>query len=262
MGNGDNPQEKPTPATTSLLFIFSPSELFRCVTGIPGKNQIIAVLNSHSKPPPRKELRSTLEMNTEELKVLFRGFLRVSRKRNDEVYLSEHHGVLRSKKEFHIHFSFSGSEFAEVYPQLQDRLRLRDMEAIRRTRLMEWAAEDLEKCIDELSKTNQGTKQITGPESDIVELFYHPVYARINLSTSCDFFGFSRSFSFVKEYVRYFDLKDFHLVISHNNIQIAMTCDEYVKHIIPIKGIEWAKTWVSAYERAFKEGDTGTVLDS
>lgn len=241
---------------------FRPTDMFRCVTGIPGKNQVIAVLNNHSEYPPRRDLRSTLDMKDDELRILFGGFLQAARKRADEVRMTEHHGSLRSKRDFHVHFIFSSSDFGEVCPQSQDRFKLRDLETSRRAKLMEWAGKDLENCIRELSNPPSEGNLIIGPESDIIRKTHHPKYARISFSTSCDFFGFLRTFTFVKKYIEYFDLKNFHLIVSHDYIQIAMTCDEYVKHTLMIKGIDWVRNWVSEYEAAFREGDVRTILDS
>lgn len=257
-----NPKREQHQKRPPYYSFFRPGELFRCVTGIPGKNQIIAVLNTRSDPLPRRELRTTLDMNAEELKVLFRGFLQASRKRADEVRLSEHHGILRSKKEFHVHFIFSGMDFAEVYPHGQDRFKLQEMETARRVKLMEWAAKDLEKSISELSKINLEPELIAGLKSDIVERVYHPKYAKIIFTTSCDFFGFSRTFAFVKEYIQYYDLKNFHLIVSHDSIEVAMTCDEYVSHLLPIMGLGWVRGWILNYESAFQKEERGTILDS
>lgn len=241
---------------------FRPTDLFRCVAGIPGKNQVIAVLNNRSERPVRRGLRTTLDMNDEEIRILFGGFLQASRKRADEVRMTEHHGSLRSRKEFHVHFLFSGSDFAEVCPQSQDRFKLQELENSRRAKLMEWATKDLESCIHELSKPFSEGDRITGPESDIVRKTYHLKHARVFFSTSCDFFGFFRTFLFVKKYIEYFELKNFHLIVSHDYIQIAMTCDEYVKHTLMVKGIDWVRNWISGYETAFREGDVGAFLDS
>ena len=257
-----NPKKEQRRYQPVYYSFFRPTAFFRCVTGIPGKNQIIAVANSRSDPPVRRDLRSTLDMNEVELKCLFGGFLQAARRRADEVRMSEHHGSLRSRKEFHVHFMFSHDDFSSVCTQAPDRFRLQELEDSRRAKLMIWAEKDLENAKREILRLVPEDMLDGGPESEVVHRSYHPKYARICFTTSCDFFGFSRTFSLVKRYIEYFKLENFHLITSYNYIQIAMTCDEYVKHTLGIKGNAWTTDWLSKYEKSFREEDRGTILDS